>query len=61
MRRLNRKALFTEVEDIISTYCEGCFLHKHMKEEKGRRRAHRFCITQCTIGEQLKTIGKELS
>ncbi|WP_367659452.1 zinc-finger domain-containing protein [Cytobacillus gottheilii] len=44
----------------METYCKGCFLHQHHKEEKGRRFAHRFCITQCTVGKKIKSIGKEL-
>ncbi|MFL6561863.1 MAG: zinc-finger domain-containing protein, partial [Bacillus sp. (in: firmicutes)] len=39
----------------------GCFLHQHLKKEDGRRAAHRFCITQCTVGEQLQEYGKKLS
>jgi len=56
-----RKELLSHVETLITEYCEGCFLHKQLKKEGGRRLAHRFCITQCTIGEKLQEYGKKLS
>ncbi|KAB2338252.1 zinc-finger domain-containing protein [Cytobacillus depressus] len=58
---MKRKQIFDEVEAILATYCQGCLLHKHHKEEKGRRYAHRFCITECTVGEKIKNIGRKLS
>jgi hypothetical protein len=58
---MNRKQLFSEVEELLANYCKGCFLHQHFKNEKGRRYAHRFCITKCTIGERIKQIGNKLS
>ncbi|KAB2333610.1 zinc-finger domain-containing protein [Bacillus mesophilum] len=57
---MGRKKVIQEAESIMETYCKGCFLHQHHKEEKGRRFAHRFCITQCTVGKKIKSIGKEL-
>jgi hypothetical protein len=45
----------------MDQYCEGCFLHQQMNKEGGRRLAHRFCITQCTVGEQLQEYGKKLT
>lgn len=57
----DRKGLISDVELLMKKYCEGCFLHRELKKENGRRFAHRFCITQCTIGEKFKEIGKKLS
>jgi hypothetical protein len=56
-----RRELLDHVEVLMNMYCEGCFLHKHLKKEGGRRVAHRFCITQCTIGEKLQEYGKKLN
>ncbi|GLB57908.1 zinc-finger domain-containing protein [Cytobacillus sp. NCCP-133] len=61
MENLSRKEIFNEVEELMASFCKGCFLHKHHKEEKGRRYAHRFCITECTVGEKIKSIGSKLS
>ncbi|UII54555.1 zinc-finger domain-containing protein [Cytobacillus spongiae] len=57
---MNRRKVLSEVAELMTTYCEGCFLHKHLKNENGRRNAHRFCITQCTIGERIKKYGEKL-
>ncbi|WP_251554743.1 zinc-finger domain-containing protein [Neobacillus muris] len=56
-----RKELLHQVESLMLQYCDGCFLHRHLKKESGRRAAHRFCITQCTIGEKIKQCGEKLS
>jgi hypothetical protein len=56
-----RKELLNQVERIMQQYCEGCFLHRHLKKEGGRRAAHQFCISQCTVGEKLQEYGKKLS
>jgi hypothetical protein len=56
----SRVELLSLVEDLLAHYCKGCFLHEHFKKEGGRRKAHRFCISQCTVGEKLQTYGKML-
>ncbi|WP_248735870.1 zinc-finger domain-containing protein [Neobacillus rhizosphaerae] len=52
--------MFSHVESLMKQYCEGCFLHQQLKKEGGRRMAHRFCISQCTVGEKLQEYGKKL-
>ncbi|MBT2699341.1 zinc-finger domain-containing protein [Bacillus sp. ISL-40] len=61
MKDLNKRQLLVHVESLMVQYCEGCFLHQHLKKEGGRRAAHRFCISKCTVGEQLQVYGKKLS
>ncbi|PLR77213.1 zinc-finger domain-containing protein [Bacillus sp. V3-13] len=58
---MKRKELLHEMGELMSHYCEGCFLHKHHRKEKGKKYAHRFCITQCTVGEKIKAYGNKLS
>jgi hypothetical protein len=58
---MERKAIFNEVDEIIKNYCNGCFLYKQNRKDKGRTYAHRFCIAQCTVGEKIRTCGKRLS
>lgn len=50
-----------KIESLMVEYCDGCFLNKHLKEESGRRFAHRFCISQCTVGNEMKEYGKKLT
>jgi hypothetical protein len=57
---MNRKKIYEELEEILS-FCEGCFLQKHFRKEKGKAFAHQFCLSQCTIGEKLRQLGKELT
>ncbi|MCU9613649.1 zinc-finger domain-containing protein [Caldibacillus lycopersici] len=57
----NRKELMENIENLLDTYCNGCFLFQHNKNENGRRYAHQFCIKKCTVGDQLKKIGQKLS
>jgi hypothetical protein len=56
-----RKEVLTFVESLMAQYCEGCFLHRQLIKDGGRRRAHQFCISQCTVGQQIKEFGKKLS
>jgi hypothetical protein len=60
-KELERKDILKETEELMEQYCKGCFLHRHHKKEKGKRYAHRFCITQCTIGDKIKECGSKLS
>lgn len=52
--------MLTEVEALFTVYCKDCFLHKQLKKDHGRRHAHRFCITKCTVGEQLRSYGNRM-
>ncbi|MEQ2528586.1 zinc-finger domain-containing protein [Robertmurraya yapensis] len=58
---MNRKQVLMEVEEMLNSYCKGCFLHKYHKKEIGRTYAHKFCISQCTVGQKIKMIGDKLT
>lgn len=58
---MDRSIIFNEIDAVIDTYCEGCLLKKHLTKDKGKTAAHKFCITDCTIGDQLRFIGNELN
>ncbi|MFL0362592.1 zinc-finger domain-containing protein [Pseudobacillus sp. 179-B 2D1 NHS] len=60
MTYLERKQLMAEVEEILQTYCDGCLLKVTFRKEKGKAYAHKFCITKCTVGEQLRKCGEQL-
>jgi hypothetical protein len=51
----------TLVSSLLDMYCEDCFLYQCHSEEKGRRKAHKFCIKNCTIGKKLQSYGKRLT
>ncbi|MBT2754982.1 zinc-finger domain-containing protein [Mesobacillus foraminis] len=58
---MTRKELLLEVEDLLNTYCEGCFLKSQHRKDNGKRYAHKFCISACTVGEKIKRCGDKLS
>ncbi|TRZ39126.1 zinc-finger domain-containing protein [Niallia circulans] len=45
----------------MNDYCKGCFLYEHNKTDKGKRHAHRFCISECTVGLEIKKYGDMLA
>ncbi|WP_236719618.1 zinc-finger domain-containing protein [Neobacillus mesonae] len=55
-----RKEVIHQLESLLAEYCDGCFVHRQLKKEGGRRQAHRFCISQCTVGGKIKEFGKKL-
>ncbi|RDI43056.1 zinc-finger domain-containing protein [Falsibacillus pallidus] len=58
---MNRQELYAELEEILATYCEDCFLKAYHRKEFGKTNAHKFCIQKCTVGQKLKEYGKKLS
>ncbi|OXS80223.1 zinc-finger domain-containing protein [Domibacillus enclensis] len=58
---MNRTEVFLEVEELLNTYCKDCLVKSTLRKEKGKMAAHKFCITECTIGEKLKQYGDKLS
>ncbi|MEI5907267.1 zinc-finger domain-containing protein [Bacillus spongiae] len=58
---MNRKLVFSKIDQLTECYCEGCWLKHHFRKENGKNAAHQFCIQQCTVGEKLKELGAELT
>ncbi|MEH6976808.1 MULTISPECIES: zinc-finger domain-containing protein [Bacillus] len=58
---MNKKQLIIEVNDLLETYCGGCFLQEHYRKTQSKYYAHSFCIRQCTVGAKLKEYGNQLS
>lgn len=56
-----RTANLEELDHLLKTYCDGCFVFSTFKKENGRRSAHRFCINKCTVGLQIQKIGERLT
>ncbi|MBS4217366.1 zinc-finger domain-containing protein [Bacillus sp. FJAT-49711] len=57
---MKRTKIFKEIDELISSSCEGCFLHLYFKKEFSKTYAHSFCINQCTVGQKLQEKGKSL-
>ncbi|TLS37500.1 zinc-finger domain-containing protein [Pseudalkalibacillus caeni] len=58
---MNKKETIAEVGFILDTYCEGCLVKKFLRQDYGKCAAQKFCIRECTVGEQLKKLGKNLT
>lgn len=58
---MDKTVVMTEIDMILDKYCDGCFLKRQLAKDKGKTAAHRFCISGCTIGDQLKFLGEEMN
>lgn len=54
----------TKVLDKINrlerTYCRGCLLKEVNRTEGSKSSAHSFCITECSVGIEMKMHGNKL-
>jgi hypothetical protein len=57
---MERSIIMKEIDELITQYCDGCFLRAHFRKEYNQTFAHQFCIKQCTVGENLQEKGKDL-
>ncbi|MBD8004878.1 zinc-finger domain-containing protein [Bacillus norwichensis] len=57
---MNRTDVMNEINDLLKTYCEDCFLKKHFRKEYSKTFAHHFCIKKCTVGESIQRKGNLL-
>ncbi|MCM3236751.1 zinc-finger domain-containing protein [Heyndrickxia oleronia] len=57
---MNRRTILEDMNTIITTYCEGCFVKSALRKEYNKGYAHQFCIRECTVGEQIKKYGEAL-
>lgn len=54
------KSIIKDIDELNDTYCIDCPIKKELRQSRGKSRAHRFCIEQCSVGEQLQFLGREL-
>ncbi|MDV6378588.1 zinc-finger domain-containing protein [Sporosarcina sp. GW1-11] len=58
---MNKVLIMKDINQLLDIYCEGCFVKKQLIKERGKTGAHQFCIAQCTVGEQLQFLGREIN
>lgn len=58
---MDKLTVINDINQLLDLYCEGCFAKKQLIKERGKTGAHQFCISECTIGEQLQFLGKEIN
>ena len=49
-----------QIDELIETYCKECLLKTHLRETKGKTKAHQYCITKCSVGMKIKQLGNTL-
>lgn len=58
---LDRAHIIEEIDEVMDRFCENCLVKKTLNQERGKTAAHRFCIQECTIGDQLRFLGNEMN
>ncbi|CAM3052969.1 zinc-finger domain-containing protein [Filibacter tadaridae] len=58
---MEKTNIMNDINEVLDTYCEGCFLKTQLARDNGKTIAHNFCIRTCTVGEQLKFLGNEMN
>ncbi|MDW0111573.1 MULTISPECIES: zinc-finger domain-containing protein [Sporosarcina] len=58
---MDKLSIMKEIDELLDTYCEGCFVKRQQRKDSGKTKAHQFCIQTCTIGEQLQFLGNEMN
>ncbi|WP_339250067.1 zinc-finger domain-containing protein [Sporosarcina sp. FSL W8-0480] len=58
---MDKLTIMNEINEVLDTYCEGCFVKRQQVKDIGKTSAHQFCIRTCTIGEQLQFLGNEMN
>ncbi|MGN1387539.1 MAG: zinc-finger domain-containing protein [Bacillus sp. (in: firmicutes)] len=60
-KKEKRMMLLDEVDRTLREYCEGCFVYSTHRKELGRTYAHKFCLSHCTVGQQLREAGNKIN
>jgi hypothetical protein len=48
------------INQLETRYCKECLIKKIKRNEESRTEAHKFCITQCSIGLRIRSHGNQL-
>jgi len=57
---VNKNTVIKDIDELTDTYCNDCPIKGDLRKNRGKTGAHRFCIEQCSVGEQLQFLGQEL-
>ncbi|WJY28552.1 MULTISPECIES: zinc-finger domain-containing protein [Sporosarcina] len=58
---MEKAAIISDIDELLDEYCEGCLVKKTLTSERGKAEAHKFCIKECTVGDQLRFLGSEMN
>lgn len=57
---MNKSTVIKDIDELNDIYCKDCPVKSELRKNRGKSGAHRFCIEQCSVGEQLQFLGNEL-
>ena len=57
---MNRKQIIHGIRKLEITHCEKCKTRLEIVKTQSDKKAHRYCIEQCEIGEAIQQYGKLL-
>lgn len=57
---MDKSAIIKDIDELMEMYCKDCLVIRDLRKERGKSKAHQFCIEHCTVGEQLQFLGNEL-
>lgn len=57
---IEKVTVMKDIDELHDTYCSDCLVIQQLRKERGKTRAHRFCIEACSVGEKLQFLGEEL-
>ena len=57
---MNKIDVMKDIDELTDMYCVECLVIRDLRKTRGKQGAHRFCIEQCTVGEQLQFLGQEM-
>lgn len=49
-----------KINQLEEKYCHGCLLKKINRDRGNRTSAHKFCISQCSVGLKIRSHGNQL-
>lgn len=52
--------VLNKINQLERTYCRGCMLKEVNRTEGSKSSAHSFCITECSVGIEMKMYGNKL-
>jgi hypothetical protein len=60
IERRRKKAVRIKINDLIEKHCKGCSIYTANHKQYGQTKAQEMCGTDCSIGQQLLSLGKQL-
>ncbi|HJH11579.1 MAG TPA: zinc-finger domain-containing protein [Metalysinibacillus jejuensis] len=54
-------SIVAQIDHLHDTYCRDCPVKQALREERGKKGAHDFCIHTCSVGKKIQQLGGHLT